>query len=131
MRIRRNIQIIIVEMLETTQKYRARQGGLITGLAPGSKLLYYIYRMGWDEPLSDCQFCNKKTLIRPNLIGQASQKSTRGIRQILREICLMRDLYKIAAILTSFHYNRHITLDFRNTSNCVQKVLGQQNMCFE
>jgi len=26
MRIRRNIQIIIVEMLETTQKYRARQG---------------------------------------------------------------------------------------------------------
>ena len=82
-------------------------------------------------PCRIANFVIKKTLIRPNLIGQASQKSTRGIRQILREICLMRDLYKLAAILTSFHYNRHINLTFRNTSNCVQKDLGKQNMCFE
>ena len=43
-------------------KIPCKAGGLITGLAPGSKLLYYIYRMGWDESLSDCQFCNKKLL---------------------------------------------------------------------
>ena len=87
--------------------------------------------MGLDEPLSDCKFCKQKPLIRPNLIGRAYQKSTRGIRQILLEICQIRELYKLTAILTLFHYNRHINLAFNKTSNCVQKGLDQQSMCLE
>ena len=87
--------------------------------------------MGLDEPLSDCKFCKQKPLIRPNLIGRAYQKSIRGIRQILLEICQIRELYKLTAILTLFHYNRHINLAFNNTSNFVQKGLDQQNMCLE
>ena len=77
------------------------------------------------------QFRKQKTLLRPNLIGRAYQKSTRGIRQILLEICQIRELYKLTAILTLFHYNRHINLAFNKTSNCVQKGLNQQSMCLE
>ena len=77
--------------------------------------------MGWDEFI-------KKLLSDRNLSDKLIRNQHEaGIRRILREICLITELYKLADILPSFHCDRHINLNFKN-SNCVQNVIDQQDM---